>query len=338
MAVFLLLLLVPVTMMAGCRGEEPVQEYEERSFAVETAAAHKETLAVRLELGGEIKSSRQVAIIPPIPGRVASVPVKEGQAVSRGEPLLYLENTSQKLQLQQAQAALEVLTTELDRVETLVEAGALPEKNLRELRGQITQAELARDMARYAYDQTILKSPLEGIVTGVNARAGELVATTVVMAIISQEGITAQVTVDEGQLGYLSPGMSVQVQVPAVGEVLFSGSISAVSQSAIPGSRSFPVEVELEAERELLRPGMYALVLVEKIGHRGFQVPASALLEQEGHSYLFLVQKGRVLQRTVKTGLRQSGKVEIIEGLSGGERFIIRPPARIKDGDRVEEK
>ncbi len=240
-------------------------------------------------------------------------------------------------QTRQAQATLDVLAAELVQVEALVEAGALPEKNLRELKNQALQAELARDMAQYAYDQTILKSPLEGVVTGVSTAEGELVGTAVVMAVISREGITVQAAVDEGQLCYLSPGMPVQVQVPAVTEELFSGCVSSVGQSAIPGSRSFPVEVEVDSKSGELRPGMYALVLVEETGRRGFRVPASALLEQDGFSYLFIVREGRAVQRTVETGLRRAGQVEIMEGLSGGERFIVRPPARLRDGSPVEE-
>lgn len=332
------LLLFLAAILTGCGEEEPPSDGGERIFAVQAAEAREVTQAVRLELSGEVKSGRQVAIIPSVPGRVAAVPVKEGQAVSRGELLLRLENTTQQLQLRQAQAALDALNAELARVQTLIQAGALPEKTLRDMKTQILQAELARDLAKYAYDLTVLKSPLDGVVTAVKAAEGELVGTTMVMAVLSREGVTVQAVADEGQLQYLSPGMAVQVRVPAVSAAPIPGSLFSVSQTAIPGSRSFTVEVVLSGASGELRPGMYALVLVEETGWRGFQVPSSALLEQDGLSFLFIIREGRAVKLPVETGMRRAGLVEIGRGLEEGERFITRVPAGLKDGSLVEEK
>lgn len=324
-------------LLAGCHQGEPVAEKTARRFVVTVAGARLETLGDCLEAAGEVKPLQQAVIIPAVPGKVAGIQVKEGQEVSRGQVLIQLENTSQYLQLRQAQAGLEALQEEQEKVEYLVAQGALPEKMLRELTAQIRQAELSVDLAKHAYDLTVLKSPIRGTVTAVIPSEGDLVGSSPVVTVISSETMLVQATVAENQLHQVQEGQAVQVKVPAVEEGYLTGKITAVGKTAIPGSRSFLVEAEVENPEGKLQPGMFAYLKLEDKSRQTVAVPASALLEQDGKAMVFVSSGNRAWQRVVETGVREKGLVEIIRGLDLGERYLVHLPAGLQDGDEITE-
>ncbi len=302
------------------------------------AEARLEIFGESLEAAGEVKPLQQAVIIPSAPGKVVSIKVKEGQEVSKGQLLIQLENTSQYLQLQQAQAGLEALQEEQGKVKYLVEQEALPEKALRELNAQIRQAELSVEMARYAHDLTLLKSPIRGTVTAVVPSEGDLVGNSPVITIISSETVLVQAAVPENQIQQVEAGNTVQVKVPAVDEeYVVTGEITLVGKTAIPGSRSFPVEAEVKNPENKLQPGMFAYLILEGKSREAVAVPTSALLEQDGKTMVYVSSGDKAWQKEVETGAREKGLVEITKGLELGERYLVRLPAGLRDGDEITE-
>ncbi|MEW5785555.1 MAG: efflux RND transporter periplasmic adaptor subunit [Bacillota bacterium] len=331
-------LLICLSLFAvGCRSGDPAGPgEEERVYAVTAAEAVLEEVGKQLELTGELAPLRQVVVVPPLPGRVIEIKVAEGDPVFKGQLLIRMDSTQQELQLKQAQIAVEAGRVEIEKLEYLVEQGAVAEQVLRGARAELAQGEAQLDLARYAYDVTFLKSPLAGIVGYIWAKEGELVGNSQVVLVMNLDKVLVQLAVDEAQLVHLAPDMAVQVEVPAIGGIPRGGQVSVIGQVAVPGSRSFPVQIEVENTAGDLKPGMFARVLVQGQSRRAIMVPGSALRESEGRACLFVVSNNRVAERVVETGLRQDGKVEITAGLHQGERYVVRVPAGMADRSAVE--
>lgn len=334
---FLSVLLPLLFLLSGCRDGSMEEGESKRIFAVAVAEAAKEEIGKRLELSGELIPLRQVIVVPSMPGRVAEIRVAEGQRVREGQLLIRMENTQQELQLRQAEIAVKAGRVEVEKLAYLVEQGAVAEHLLRGARAELEQGEVVLELARYAYDVTFLKSPLPGVVGYIWAKEGELVGNTQVALVMDVDKVFVQLTVDEAQLPFLAESVPVTVEVPAVGGVPLQGRISSIGQVAVPGSRSFLVKVEVDNAGGELKPGMYARVAIEGESRNCVMVPGSALREEEGRAYVFVVARSRVRQRDVETGLRREGKVEIVQGLNPGERYVLRIPAGIQDGSTIEE-
>ncbi len=334
--IFICLTLLVLLLAVGCgRGDTVIEGEAERTFTVSTAEALREQLGKRLELSGELLPLRQVVVVPPIPGQVAQIKVKEGEQVRQGQLLVLMENTQQELQLRQAQIGVQAGRLEVAKLELLVEQGAVAEQVMRAAKAELAQGEALLELAQYAYDVTFLKSPLTGVVGYIWAKEGELIGNTQAVLVMNVEKVLVQLTVDEGQLAYLSEGMPVLVEIPAVGAVPRQAVVSNISQGAIPNTRSFLVLVEVDNPDGDLKPGLFARVHIEGESRFSILVPGSALREEAGDAYLFVASRNRVEQRVVETGVRQDGKVEILQGLNPGERYVIRVPAGIVDGSLI---
>ena len=158
-----------------------------------------------------------------------------------------------------------------------------------------------------------------------------------VATVISSETMLVQAAVAENQLHQVQIGMVAQVKVPAVEEGYLTGEITAIGKTAIPGSRSFLVEAEVENPEGKLQPGMFAsLILVDK-SRQAVAVPASSLLEKDGRASIFVSGGNVARQREVETGIREKGLVEITRGLDVGERYLVHIPAGLQDGDEITE-
>lgn len=331
------LLLCLTLFAAGCRGADQAGPGEqERVYSITAAEAALEEVGKQLELTGELAPLRQVVVVPPLPGRVVEIKVAEGDPVFKGQLLIRMDSTQQELQLKQAQIAVDAGRVEVAKLEYLVAQGAVAEQILRGARAELAQGEAQLDLARYAYDVTFLKSPLAGVVGYIWAKEGELVGNSQVVLIMNLEKVLVQLAVDEAQLVHLMPEMAVQVEVPAVGGIPRMGRVSVIGQVAVPGSRSFPVQVEVANTAGDLKPGMFARVMLQSESRRAIMVPGSALREEEGRACLYIVSRNRVAERVVETGLRQDGKVEITSGLRPGERYVVRVPAGMSDRSAVE--
>ena len=321
---------------AGCgRGGMVPDNGSGPTFTVSTAEAAREEMGKQLDLSGELQPQRQVVVVPSIPGRVVRIDVQVGDRIRKDQLLVLMDNTQQELQLRQAKIGVEAGRVEVAKLEQLVEQGAVAEQMLRAARSELAQGEVLLELAQYAYDVTFLKSPLDGVVGYIWVKEGELIGNTQAVLVMNVEKVLVQLTADEGQLTYLNEGQAVFVEVPALGAVPRQAVIRTISQGAIPNTRSFLVLVEVDNPDGDLKPGMFARVTVEGKSRSGIAVPGSALREESGKSYLFVVSRSRVSKREVETGLRRDGKVEIVKGLSPGEKYVVRIPAGLADGSAI---
>jgi multidrug resistance efflux pump len=136
---------------------------------------------------------------------------------------------------------------------------------------QVDQAQATADLAESQLSNTIIRSPLTGVVASRNVDPGELVAGgTPAFVVIDQSTVTAETSVEEGEVEKIHVGQIVPVSVEAAGAVRLSGVVQTVSPSADPRTQGYAVKVRIDAPQAALRPGMFARVSfpVEKKEHR----------------------------------------------------------------------
>lgn len=182
---------------------------------------------------------------------------------------------------------------------------------------------------------TRIVAPFDGRVTLRQADPGTLAGPGVpLLTVESAEPFRAVATVDESVIRGLRVGLSLDVELPALGNERFAGRIVEILPVADVASRTFSVKVELPV-REGIRGGMFARVLLAGPSGAAMTVAKTAVMAEGGLQSVFVADGGGVVRRRiVTTGATHGERVEILSGLRDGETVFFGNPA-LRDGARV---
>jgi membrane fusion protein, multidrug efflux system len=223
-------------------------------------------------------------------------------------------------------AKFKVASAELERAE----------KNLRALEARREQAEAKRSYARTLLSYSKIASPIDGIVTAKSAEVGGLASPGTPLITIEQSGLyRLEAQVGESLLAHVKLNSAVRVIIDAI-ETPLTGKVGEIVPAADPQSRTFTIKIDLPAH-PLLRSGIYGKAAFSRGETQVLLAPIPAVIERGQLTGVFVVgQDGRVGFRLVKTGKRFDDKVEILSGLSAGERVVSKGAERLSDGSRIE--
>ncbi|UNC92329.1 efflux RND transporter periplasmic adaptor subunit [Candidatus Contubernalis alkaliaceticus] len=215
--------------------------------------------------------------------------------------------------------------------------GVTPQQ-LKMIEIQVEQARIQVQLAELLYSKMTLEAPREGTVAMVNLKEGEIASPSMPAVILTEiDTMYVQAALPEGAVNRVFPGLKVSVFVPAVREEPFEGEVEEVMSFTPDGSRSYPVKVVLDNNQGLLKGGMYARMEIPvEQREEAILIPLEALLLEEGADSVFVVDNNKAVKKQVQLGLRDETRVEILEGLSSGDRVITRGQGSLLNGMEVE--
>ena len=310
--------------------------------AASTIKASVEPFTHTLSAIGSVvaRPGRYAALSAPSPTRVARVYVTEGQRVSVGTPLVRFEQVGFDAAASGAQAALTAAQLAYDRAERLSREGIVPRKDVEQAAAELGAARSAAVTARRAQQLSVLRSPVNGVVTRLSAALGASVdagqtlvevADPTAFDVVLSLGPTEAAEVHQGARVSLSAGER------SGGESIGAGTVATVSAAVDSGSRSVSVRVTVTTPRRALRLGesVYGEIAVETHPN-AVVVPAEALVPDEDGYKVFVVDaRGTAIGREVEIGGRTATKVEITKGLSGGETVVTKGAFGLEDSATV---
>jgi RND family efflux transporter MFP subunit len=261
---------------------------------------------------------------------------------------------------ERATAAEESARAQLEAAETtVVEAGQrvrMQEAVVAEARARLPVLEAIRDEAKATLDKTEVRAPFDGVVVLKDAEVGEVVSPNSqggnsrgsVATMVDFASLEVQVEMPERSIAAVAIGAPARIFLDAWPERPYAGRVARVWPVANRSKATIEVRVTFDRPDELLRPEMGARVVFlqgenepapeSRAALEGVLVPAGAIVKVQGRSSLFVVERGRVRAVDVTAGEERSGRVLVTSGLSGQERVVVDPPARLADGDRVRVK
>lgn len=200
---------------------------------------------------------------------------------------------------------------------------------------QASQARAAVSFARVQLGYSTITSPVSGVVTARYVDPGDTVSPGVPVIAVEDDSLyRLEATVASSDVEDLYLGKQVTVTL-GTDERRGVGRVSVISPSGDPGSRKFLVKVDLP-KRLRARSGDFGRVSFPRRYSRGIVLDERAVRDQGGLTAVFLVdERGRARMQVVKTGRRLDGGIEVISGLSAGDRVIIDSTGVLADGVRV---
>ena len=347
---FLLASLAVAMLGAGCKGGEKEKEGAADSTAKPVVAANTVTASIepfthRVSAIGTVVSrpGRYAALSAPSATRISRVYVAAGQRVAAGSPLVEFEQVGFNAAASAAEAALTAAQRSYDRAQRLSNEGIVPRKDAEQAAAELGKARTEAVTAQRALQLSVLRSPVSGVVTkmaavlGASADAGQ-----VLVEVADPSAFDVVLSVGPTDAGAIHPGSAVQLTAgeKTGGESLGGGSVASVGAALDTTSRSVAIRVTVSSPKRPLRLGesVYGDIAVETRPH-AVVVPVEALVpgDDPGSYKVFVVDaKGTAIAHEVKIGGRTATKVEIIEGLNGGEKIVAQGAFGVADSAKVE--
>ena len=271
-------------------------------------------------------------IAPQMSGRITKINVEIGDNVTKGQVLAEMDKAS----LLQAQLQLQNQAVELQRLKTLYEAGAISKSDYEAV-------ELAYNVAKTQVENleenTILCSPVNGVVTARNYDAGDMYAMSAPIYTVEQiKPVKLLVAISESDYTKVKKGDSVEITADAVPDMTFYGKVEKIYPTIDPATRTFTIEVVVNNNYTTLRPGMFARVTITFGSNNSVVIPDVAVVKQQGSGERFvyvLNSDNTVTYQKVVLGRRMGAEYEVLEGLSDGAKIVTGGQIRLKDGIKV---
>ncbi len=308
----------------------------------------------------------RAAVGAKIIGRVVELPVDEGDSIAAGDIIAVLDSEDLQASVRLAEASLNEARARLaDAERELVRQANLVEDQLtsqalydtaitqRDVAvAQVGTAEARLNAAQAQLDYTVVRAPIDGVVIERNIEVGEMVApggftsqqsTGSIVRIADPTSLEVEADINESYIARLQLGQRASIRVDAVPDFEYSGSLRQIVPTADRQRAVVQVKVSIDNIDLRLVPDMSCTVTfleegvdeTELVQPPKLLVPEQAIHYAGGAAFLFQVDDD-VLRRTrVQLGEASDGRVEVLEGVSGGETVVSRDVASLEDGQRV---
>lgn len=199
-------------------------------------------------------------------------------------------------------------------------------EEVRNRQGMLAQRRSEREIARQQLDDTVIVSPIDGAAKQRQAAVGEyLAAGSPIVTLVRMDPLRLRVAVPEREAASVRIGQQVRLTVEGDSNE-YRGRVARLSPAIAEDNRTLLVEAEVPNERLLLRPGSFAKAdIIVEAGQQIVTVPAEAVVIFAGIEKVLAVAEGKAVEKRVRTGRRIGDAVEITEGVSPGDRVIVKP-------------
>lgn len=318
----------------GGRGAMPVMK-------VIAVPASREAVHESLSLVGSVTANEQVEVRAEAEGFVETIRFSEGQRVAKGDILLSLDETRLKAALDEAEAALKLSQQMHDRARELAASRLVAQQELDQAVSRLASDEATVAGRRRQLKEALVSAPFEGFVGSRMVSPGQLVSrNTTLTWLVDLDPVKVEFNVPERFLSQVQPGQVIQVQVAAWPRERFAGKVFFVAPSVDPVTRTLLVKAEIPNGDGRLKPGMFAnLDLTLQVRDNAVVIPEAGLsqiLDGDRAQVMVVGPDNVVGMVPVKVGTRLPGRVEIRDGLQGGERIIVEGLQKIGPGMKVE--
>jgi membrane fusion protein (multidrug efflux system) len=338
------IVLVLIASVAVSCGQKPAAESSVSAadttvYRVKTVLLEKQKVSQDIELTANLMPYEEINYAPASPGRIEEITVEVGKNVKKGDVIARMDRT----QLQQSQESYENARLNFVRMDTLRKLNSISEQAYESTK---TLYEVAKSSYEFMSKNTTLVSPINGIVTGKYYETGELYSgapntpagKAAIVTLMQINPMKILVNVSERFYPAARKGMKASVTVDIFPDKTFTGEVSQVYPTINTESRTFPVEIIVRNENEILRPGMFSRVKLNFGAIDAMVLPALAVLRQEGTNdrYVFMANGVTAKKVMVGTGRRYDDKLEIISNeLKEGDKIIIAGHDKLIDNSNI---
>ena len=301
-----------------------------------------------LELQGDVMTDQNVLVYPEMAGTLYRIYVKQGQKVSKGQLLASIDDGGLSSQLAQLRTQEALAKTTFERQKRLWEQNIGSEIQYLQAKTQYESQQSAIKQLESQVGKSSLRAPFSGIVDDVIKDQGTVVSPgpgSEVFRIVNLSNMYVEVEVPESHLANITPGKSVEVYFPVLGNTVQT-KVRQTGNFINPGNRSFSVEIPVPNKDGKVKPNLTAIAKInDYTNNEAILIPQSVVSENAiGEQYVYLTtengsDKEMISKKTIiELGKTQGDFVEVISGLSVGDNIIVEGARSVRDNQLVKVK
>lgn len=354
-----------ISGISGCSGKSTAAQQKPPAVdavPVEVALAGRGEIAASYSGTAALVADHEAQVTAKTSGVLRRLYVEEGMKVKAGQLLAELDDADALAKAKQAEAQMHKAEATFAHAQAAIPKHLIPQYEYEQDKFDLAAQRAAYEAARIQLGYTRIVAPVDGVIAERNVKIGNLVqANQNLLRIVGMNPLQAVLNVPERQLGILKAGQPVQLEADALPGRKFTGTILRIAPVVDPASGTFRVTCQFHDASDILRPGMFSRIeIVYDQRNDALTIPASALVEEDGETSVFAVQKappakavavkagekappasqsdaaGFVAHRQlVKIGYRDGNKVEVVSGLEPGTRVITVGRNAVRDGTAI---
>lgn len=325
--------LAAVSLLTACGGSnKKTDEVKVRSVMTVTPLNRQES-AVK-NFSGVVKENSTISLSFRTPGQIARILVKEGTRVRRGQLVATLDTKDYQLQVDAAQTQYDQLKNEVERLRRLHEANSLAGNDYEKATSGLEQLRIQLQNAKNHLSYTQLTAPVDGTIQKVNFEASEMVSAGLpVMDLIDTHSMEVEVNIPADVYRMLDNTTEAYCMAAGQRYRLHQKSVLAKADA----NQLFTVKYAIDGQ---LSAGINVNVYLEIGGSQtvsGLSIPAHAIFEDGGKTYVWVVEEGDIVKRHAITTSRvdSEGMAVVESGISASDRVVKAGVKALHDGDKV---
>lgn len=343
-----------VLTLAACGGGEEKKASAPQRQSVTAAAATQTTLARTVVASGTVEAWEMVPVGAETGGLTAvALFVDEGAWVRQGQPLVQMNDVLLRAQLRQQQAQVQTAEANLARddaalarAEELKQKGFLSQASLdtalanqRSSAASLAAARAGLSETQTRVNQATIRAPVSGQISSRSVTKGQIIQPGAELFKIVRDGrLELNAQVPEAEIRLVRPGQSAGVTADRDGQAgaaAISGTVRIVTPQVDAQTRLGLARVALGSGSGL-RPGAFARATIDVGEQPALTIPSAAVVYRESRAGVYVIGDGdRVRFQPIRTGARNGDDLAVVEGLTAGQRVVVRGAGFLGDGDQV---
>ena len=320
--------------------------FQQPPDAVTTIVAQQEEWPATLSAIGSMAAVQGVTVAADLPGIVDRIAFDSGKFVRKGDVLVQLDTRQEQAQLTAAEAQRDLARVNFERMQALVEDGAVSRAEYDRAAAEYKQAEARIGEIQATIARKTIRAPFSGILGIRQVNLGQYLAGgDPIVPLQALDPIYVNFGVPQQDAAHIRPGRTVRVRAEDAAGVTFEGRVTAVNSVVDEATRNIQVQATLRNPKGALRPGMFVETQMTVGQSRSvITLPASAISYAPYGDSVFVVtdlkdQNGAayrgVRQQVVKLGGARGDQIAVISGISPGEEVVTSGVFKLRNGSPV---
>lgn len=325
--------LVAAGLLTACSGSNKKADEVKVHNVMTVTPLNRQESAVK-NFSGVVKENSTISLSFRTPGQITRILVKEGSHVRRGQLVATLDTKDYQLQVDAAQTQYDQLKNEVERLSKLREANSLSGNDYEKATSGLEQVRIKLQNAKNQLSYTQLTAPVDGTIQKVNFEAAEMVSAGLpVMDLIDTRSMEVEVNIPADVYRMLANTSEAYCTAAGQSYRLHKKSVLAKADA----NQLFTVKYAIDGQ---LSAGINVDVYIEIGGSQtvsGLSIPAHAIFEDGGKTYVWVVEQGDIVKRHAITTSRvdSEGMAVVESGISVSDRVVKAGVKALHEGDKV---
>ena len=297
-----------------------------------------------IEAQANLKTRKNILILPEFQGTLEKIYVDEGQNVSKGKLLAEINDSGLKEQLDQLIIQRDFAKENYERIQRLWENNIGSEIQFLKSKSDFESIQKGVDQMRDMLSKTKIYAPFTGVVDEIIANQGSnlIPGVTNILRLVNLDDVYAEAFVSEKYISSISNGTEALVKIPLLNKEIQS-EVTQTGNFIDPNNRTFRIEIPVDNTDRRIKQNLDAKILINTYKKdNAVVVPLRIIREDsEGKNYIYVMDEDKkdgvyiTRKAVIKIGNKSNTDAEVIEGLNFGEIIVLEGANLVEDLQRV---